>query len=57
MAKHVAIKSLLNSWSLYFIYQAYFGTISVAICDGHYVFTFVNIRSYGLNNDSGIFRN
>jgi len=29
----------------------------MAICDAHYLFSFVNVGDYGSNNDSGILQN
>ena len=55
--KHVAIKLLPNSSSLYFNYKGYFSVILTAICDASYVFTHIDIGKYGSNNDSGVFRN
>ena len=55
--KHVAIKSPQNKGSLYFNYRGYFTAVLKVICEAHYFFNFVDIRSYGSNNDSRIFRN
>ena len=46
-----------NSGSLYFNYKSFFSLLLLAICDARYCFSFVDIGSYGSNNDSGVFRN
>ena len=47
----------LNSSALYFNYKLCFNIILTTICDARYVFTHIDIGSYGSNNDSGVFRN
>nr|CAI5840398.1 unnamed protein product [Callosobruchus analis] len=44
-----------DSGSLYFNYKKYFCFILLAICDSNYMFTFVDIGSYGRYCDSSIF--
>ena len=55
--KHVSIKSTPNSGWLYYNYSGFLSMILMTICDARYIFTLVDIRSFGSNNDSGLFRN
>ena len=54
--KHIRIKPPINSGSLFYNYKGYFSMALMAICGARYVFTLVDVGSYGFNNDSGIFR-
>ena len=54
--KHIRIKAPINSGSLFYNYKGYFSMALMAIYDARYVFTLVDVGSYGSNNDSGIFR-
>lgn len=55
--KHIAMKSPLNSGSLYYNYKGFFSIVLLAVCNARYSFTLVDIGNYGSMNDSGIFNN
>ena len=42
---------------LYYNYKDFFSMILMANCDARYIFTLVDIGSFGSNNDSGVIRN
>ena len=52
--KHIAIKWPGNSGSLFFNYKGFYGIVSRAVYEAHFVFTFVNTGDFGSNDDSGI---
>ncbi|XP_046863139.1 protein ALP1-like [Xenia sp. Carnegie-2017] len=53
--KHVNIDCPKNAGSLFYNYKNYHSTVIMAICDAKYRFLFVDIGSYGRNNDAAIF--
>ena len=48
--KHISIKSPLNSGLLYCNYKDFFSMILMAICDARYIFSLLDIGSFGSNN-------
>lgn len=53
--KHIRLKKPRNTGSSYNNYKKYFSMILLATCDSNYMFTFVDIGSYGRCSDSTIF--
>lgn len=54
--KHVRIRALKNSGSLFFNYKDYFSIVMLAIVDANCKFIAVDVGAYGKESDNGIFQ-
>ena len=55
--KHIRLIKPSNSGSMFYNYKNYFSIVLFAMCDSDYLFTFVDVGSFGKSSDSGIFKN
>lgn len=53
--KHIMIQAPPNSGSCYYNYKNFFSISMLAMCDANYRFTYLDIGSYGRDNDAAIF--
>ncbi|GFQ81134.1 DDE Tnp4 domain-containing protein [Trichonephila clavata] len=53
--KHVRIKALKNSVSLFYNHKDYHSMGMLAVVDADYKFTAIDVGSYGREGDDGIF--
>lgn len=51
--KHIRMIKPSNSGSMFYNYKCYFSTVLFAMCDSNYLFTYVDVGSYGKSSDSG----
>lgn len=53
--KHFKIRCPNKTGSLYFNYKNEFSSLVLAMCDSSYLFTYVEVGSYGREGDAGVF--
>ena len=53
--KHIAMECPKKGGSLYFNYKSFHSTVLMAMCDADYNFIYIDIGSYGRDNDASIF--
>lgn len=54
--KHIRLTCPFDSGSMYFNYKDYFSIVLMAVADAKYRFVYVDVRSYGKECDSSIFK-
>lgn len=54
--KHVRIIKPQDSGSLYYNYKHFFSVVLLAVCDVNFVFTFIDVGSYGKASDSTVYK-